>query len=244
MRISVELIPRSEDDLWQQLAELKSFPRVDTVNIPDISRFELRSWQGCFQARQQVRQAIPHLRAIDFDPGKPLKAVTGMVERGIEEVLVVTGDAPADMSRPVFPTTSVELIRRLRDEHPELTVYAAFDPYRQGFAAEQDYALEKLEAGAAGLFTQPFFDVRMMALFADLLRGVTVFWGVTTVTSSRSRQYWQNRNHVVFPPHFAPTLAWNRRLAREALAFVEERDDNIYFMPIRTSIAEYLSGIL
>jgi methylenetetrahydrofolate reductase (NADPH) len=244
MRISVELVPRNEADLRTQLEQLRQFPAVDTVNIPDISRFSLRSWQCCGPAREHVANAIPHLRAIDVDPERRLQVASDLACHGVQEVLVVAGDAPADMSKAVYPTTSLELIRRLRAELPELTVHAAYDPYRQGFQAERTYARQKLEAGATGLFTQPFFDVRLMEVVGEMLAGVDVFWGVTTVTSRRSQQYWQSRNHAIFPADFEPTLEWNRKLARDALAFVRMHGGSIYFMPIRAGIAEYLSGIL
>jgi methylenetetrahydrofolate reductase (NADPH) len=244
MRISIELVPRTEEDLRAQLTEVAAFPRVNTVNIPDISRFPIRSWEGCVSALAHVGSAIPHLRAIDVDPARPLAAAPDLGPGRIGEVLVVAGDAPVDMSRPVYSTTSLDLIRKLRREHPEVAVHAAFDPYRQGFQAERAYAGQKVDAGATGLFTQPFFDVRLMEVFGELLEGLEVFWGVTTVTSRRSQQYWQTRNRAVFPADFEPTLEWNRRLARDALAFTEMHGGNIYFMPIRTKVCDYLGGIL
>lgn len=244
MRISVELVPRNEADLHAQLEELTSFPRVDTVNIPDITRFSLRSWQGCRQALEHVAHAIPHLRAIDFDLSRPLNPAQGLGLDGLDEALVVAGDAPPDMSRVVYSTSSIELIRKLRQEHPALKIYGAFDPYRQGFQAERSYAGQKLEAGASGFFTQPFFDVRLMEIIGEQLDGLEVFWGVTTVTSRRSQLYWQTRNRAVFPAGFQPTLEWNRRLARDALAFTKIHGGNIYFMPIRASLTDYLTGII
>ena len=46
-RISVELVPRDEDALRQELALLGKFQdKVDVINIPDLLRFPIRSWQG------------------------------------------------------------------------------------------------------------------------------------------------------------------------------------------------------
>lgn len=244
MRISIELVPRNETDLRAQLAEVARFPRVDTVNIPDIIRFPLRSWQSCGVARETVPRVIPHLRAIDVDVQRPLAAAAQLECDGVEEALVVAGDVPADMSQQVYATGSLELIRKMRSEHPDIKLYAAFDPYRQGFQAERTYAIQKLDAGAKGLFTQPFFDVRLMEVIAEQLAGIEVFWGVTSVLSRRSQRYWQTRNRAVFPADFEPTLEWNRRLARDALEFVRQQGGNIYFMPIRASIGDYLDGIV
>jgi len=246
MRISVELIPRSDEDLDRQLVEVAELSSVDTVNVPDIVRFPLRSWQACNPRRIGDLRAIPHLRAIDVDPEAPLPFSRTLREDGVSEVLVIAGDAPADMSRPVYDTSSDCLIRRLKHEQPQLTVYAALDPYRQGLAAERDYLLRKLDAGADGVFTQPFFDMRLVEIWGDLLAriGTTVFWGATSVTNARAARYWTTRNRAVLPAGFQPTLAHSRTLAAELLSYARAHADNVYFMPIRASCLAYLRGIV
>ncbi len=245
MRISLELVPRNEASFQKQLEQVRThFPQIDTINVPDLLRFELRSWRACACARRLFAHAIPHLRAIDIDLDAPLACAPLLRKAGIDEVLVVAGDAPVDMSRSVYGSSSVQVIRKLRRELPEVRVYAALDPYRQNFVDELEYAHEKLEAGAVGLFTQPFFDLRLLELWSELLTGIEVFWGVTSVTTEGSMRYWRARNKVVFPGSFEATLAWNRSLAQEALELVQAVAGNIYFMPIRTGIRAYLGGIL
>ena len=68
------------------------FPNVDTINIPDLTRFSTRSWEGCAFAPAPLR-AIPHVRAIDLNPREPLPMTGAFLAHGIQEVLVVTGDA-------------------------------------------------------------------------------------------------------------------------------------------------------
>lgn len=52
-RISVELVPRDEDALRQELALLGKFQdKVDVINIPDLLRFPIRSWQGAAVAKE------------------------------------------------------------------------------------------------------------------------------------------------------------------------------------------------
>lgn len=245
MKLSIELVPRTLLKLEQELSDVIShFPNIDTVNIPDLLRFETRSWQACACAKRFVPRAVPHLRAIDIDLTKPLAVAPFLKEHNLHEVLVVAGDAPADMSRTVYDTSSVQLIRKLRTELPQVTIYAALDPYRQSFASELAYAQAKLEAGATGFFTQPFFDLRLLEVYAEFFRGVSVYWGVTTVTSESSLSYWRNRNKVVFPSGFEANLDWCRGFARDALRFAEQRDLNLYFMPIRASALSFLKGVL
>nr|WP_293915476.1 methylenetetrahydrofolate reductase [Deinococcus sp.] len=243
-RISIELVPRSRSGLGAELEEVRSLGGVQTVNIPDLLRYSLRSWQGCALAKAVVPQAIPHIRAIDINPKAPLPMAAALDAAGITEVLIIEGDAPADMGHQTYDVTSLEIIRKFRRELPHVTVWAGLDPYRQSFARERDYAEAKLEAGAVGLFTQPFFDLRLLELWAELLVGAEVFWGATTVTSEKSLSYWQTRNKAVFPRTFEPTLEWNRQFAAELLAFARRSGSHAYFMPVRASVAEYLSGVL
>ncbi|MFC6659254.1 methylenetetrahydrofolate reductase [Deinococcus multiflagellatus] len=177
-RVSVELVPRSRSGLRAELAEVAAHLRgVDTINVPDLTRYSLRSWAGCGFARPGFA-AIPHLRAVDFNPREPLPFLPLLAQHGIDEVLVITGDAPADMSARVYDVDAVDLIRRLKREAPHLRVYAGLDPYRQSFVRERDYLARKLDAGACGLFTQPFFDLRVADTWADLVpEGLPVWWG-------------------------------------------------------------------
>lgn len=242
MHISVELIPRSQKQLRRELSIIKQdFRRVNAINIPDLTRMEMRSWTGCALASERFGMTIPHLRACDTHPDEPLPMLETLAENNITEVLVVTGDWFAD-GRP--QVTSIDLIKRLRAELPHLKIYAALDPYRENLQTEQDYFEAKLEAGADGLFTQPFFDPRLMGIYADMLEGVEVFWGVSPVVTERSAKYWRTRNKAVFPRGFQPSLAWNRHFACRALDFASRRGGHIYFMPIRVDLHDYLCGIL
>lgn len=109
----------------------------------------------------------------------------------------------------------------------------------------ESYSIKrKIQAGADGFFTQPFFDLRFLEIYAELLEGKEVYWGVSPVLSDKSVNYWETKNNVVFPKNFAPTLEWNIDFAQKVLEFVTRTNSNIYFMPIRTKLADYLSGIL
>ncbi|WP_303721980.1 methylenetetrahydrofolate reductase [Malonomonas rubra] len=243
--ISIELVPRSEGSLKKELELIRNhFPSVDRINIPDILRFDMRSWQGCMIAGDVFPKTIPHLRAIDFDPNKPIQIVDELCRQEVEAVLVITGDLPQDMAHKCYRTSCLEMIRRLKRELPQLKVYAGMDPYRNGIKEEIDYLKAKQDAGAEAFFTQPFFDLRLMEIYQGFMRDCTVFWGISPVLTENSQNYWENKNNAVFPPDFEPTLEWNRAFAQKALQFAKEHNDNIYFMPIRTDIAAYLDGIL
>ena len=246
MRISVEVIPRDVDALREQLDAVTRLPTVDTVNVPDIHRFPLRSWSTCQAVAERGLRVVPHLRAIDVNPHAPLPFLDALDAANVHEVLVVAGDAPADMSRPVYDTTSEALVARIKRERPGTNVYVALDPYRQDFSSERAYLKRKIEAGADGVFTQPFFDVRLAAVWSELVRDVDVpiFWGATSVTSSRSARYWTRRNRAILPAAFEPTLEHSRAFARQLADFARERGNHVYYMPIRVDIAAYLTGVV
>ena len=244
-RLSLELVPRSLASLDADLTALAAhFPGVDTVNIPDLLRFELRSWEACGQARRRFARAIPHLRAMDFSPEALGPLLAQLDGHDLGEVLVVRGDPPQDPGRPVYPTRAEELVAALKRERPALKVYAALDPYRSGVRDELELARRKREAGADGFFSQPFFDLRLLEVWVELLAGQEVYWGLSPVVGPRARRYWETKNRAFFPADFEPTLAWSRRLAAGALALARERGTHLYFMPIRVDLGAWLDGVL
>jgi len=245
MRVVVELVPRDLPAVAAQLSEVAGLRRVDAVNLPDLTRFELRAWQAAVEVRRAGRwPAIPHVRAMDVDLRRPWRPLEALDAAGVDEVLVITGDPPVDMRHPVTGANVIDVIRMIKRARPGWRVYAALDPYRAGFASERDYVQRKLDAGVDAFFTQPFFDLRLMGVWRELFPGVPIYWGVTSVTSERSRRYWLTRNRAVFPGGFEPTLAWHRRFAGEALAFAEATDSHLYFMPIRVGIRAWLGELL
>lgn len=244
MKISLELVPRNEAELRAELQLIKTqFPAINTINIPDLTRFELRSWEASCISKSLYESCIPHIRAMDFDCAEPLPFIERLEEHHIAELLVVSGDAPKNSEQLVYPTTCIDFISKIKKDHPHIKVYAAIDPYRGSMNTEYEYIQRKLEAGADGFFTQPFFDLALMERYSDMVKGTEVFWGVSPVVSDKSQKYWETRNHVVFPNDFQPTLEWNIKFAKQALAFTEQTQSNIYFMPIKVDLQVYFEGV-
>lgn len=245
MRLSVELVPRGTPELEADARlVLDTLPAVDAFNIPDLTRFSLRSWEACAVTRQLLPVGIPHIRAIDIPPGDVLPMADALEAAGVREVLVVRGDPPRDLGQRTWPNTSEDIIRRFKRHHPELRVYAAFDPYRLGLRDELTGVMRKLDAGADGFFTQPLFDLRLLEICMDMLAGQNMYWGIAPVLGARAKAYWETTNRVVFPRDFAPDMAWNRDFARAALKLVQTRGGNAYLMPIRVDLGTYLRGLL
>jgi methylenetetrahydrofolate reductase (NADPH) len=245
MRISVELVPRSEADVLADAKIVRAvMPEANAFNIPDLLRFPLRSWNACAIASKVLPASIPHIRAIDIPPGDEIPMAAAILKAGLSEVLVVRGDPPRDLSQRTYPHTSDEIIRRFKRHHPMLTVFAAFDPYRQGFRDELETVVRKVDAGADGFFTQPIFDLRLLEICAEMLRGHNVFWGIAPVLGERSRAYWETTNKIVFPANFLPSLQWNRSFAISAIRTIKMLQANVYFMPIKVDLSEYLKDLM
>ena len=94
-RVSVELVPREEESLRGELELLKKYQgQVNVINIPDLLRLPLRSWEGAGLALEYFSAAMPHIRAMDIDLDRELPMKEYLREHRITEVLVIEGDPP------------------------------------------------------------------------------------------------------------------------------------------------------
>jgi methylenetetrahydrofolate reductase (NADPH) len=271
MLISLEAVPRNQDALLNTAAIARAFPSIDIINVPDLLRFPVRSWDACASLAEELpgRVYIPHIRAIDFDMNEPFPLTGFFRAHNIGRVLVIAGDPPAatgplsngPTSEPrtaatgghtrnapqtvhkTYPTETAPFIRKLKAEIPELTVYAAFDPYRSNIRYELDYLQEKEDAGAEGFMSQPFFDLRLLEIYAEYLEGKQVFWGISPVLSESSRAYWESRNRAIFPKSFCPEMDWNVNFGKKVIRFCEANKFNLYLMPIKVDVKAYLAGL-
>ena len=255
-RISVELIPRSFESLEEEAILIKEkFPQVDTINIPDLLRFDIRSYDAAALASKHFPYSVPHIRAMDYDTEgnfegavmELLNVQATVQKNSLPALLIIRGDKPKDPSKKTFNTNSTELISFFKNNLPGIKIFAAIDPYRSDMDKELRYAREKVNAGAEGFFTQPFFDMDLMEKYYKALQKETphaeIFWGVSPVTTEHSKQYWEKLNHVKFNGNFDLSFEGNISFAKEALNFVKEKKSNIYFMPIKVPLEEYLTGV-
>ncbi|GHU21165.1 methylenetetrahydrofolate reductase [Spirochaetia bacterium] len=239
MSISLEIVPRNWEALSVSLDVVSEFSAIEAINIPDLSRFPIRSWEAAVQMQKPALRCIPHIRANDFSLDKTFPYRDLFRSFSMTEILVIAGDPLP--GKDSVQSSTVPFIKKLKMEMPELQIYAAFDPYRSNIKYELDYLHEKEAAGACGFFTQPFFDIRLLELYAEYLENKTVYWGIAPVLSESSRKYWESRNRAIFPRSFTPTLEWNWAFARQFLDRAESL--NLYLMPIKVDLHTYLTGL-
>ena len=244
-RISLELVPRSKESFAGELEMVRErFSSIDTLNIPDILKFDVRIPEACGVAVSYFSRIVPHIRAVSINKEEPFSYRDFFAKNGIREVLVVLGDNPEIVSKSDFPCTSIELIEKIKREAPELTVYAAIDQWRSSFEEEMEYVSRKRAAGADGFFTQPFFDFELMEDYAKKLGDTQVFWGVAPVIRESSKHYWETKNNIRFPRDFECTMDWNKDFARKMLQRTTTENFHVYFCPITVDFVEYLTGIV
>lgn len=241
-RISVELIPRDEDHIINDIKIVKRyFPIADSINIPDLMRFSLRSWDAFKLTASYYPQSIPHIRAIDINPDLPLP---GHDLQNLKEILIIQGDPPSDFNKHTYPNTTETILKRYQRELPHITLYAGFDPYRRSPKEELEHIQSKIESGASGFFTQPVFDEKMLELCMDWLHDQTIFWGLSPVIGPKSKSYWEVTNKVIFPHHFETSLQANINFAKKALEKIKKAQQNAYLMPLRVKLTTYLPPLL
>lgn len=243
MNISFEIVPRSLEAFDEQYAFVQTLGNaVNIINVPDIQRFDSRSWQLATRIDRRQYRFIPHFRAIDFkiDGGELFRIIE---DYQLDSVLLVTGDPPEGLKRAYYNTDVVDLIRVVRQRFPALNIYAGFDPHRSGVQYECNYIQRKVDAGAMGLFSQPFYDQRMIEIYAEHLQGVETYIGISPITTQASMNYWDVKNQVKFPKCFRPDYAWNVAFANNVISFASAHGLHVYFMPIRIDLAKYFEKI-
>jgi 5,10-methylenetetrahydrofolate reductase len=243
MNISFEIVPRSLEAFDQQYAFVQKLDDgIHFINVPDIQRFDTRSWELATRIDRSKYRFIPHFRAIDFkiDSGELFRIIE---DYQLDSVLLVTGDPPEGLKRAFYNTDVVDLIRVVRQRFPALNIYAGFDPHRQGLQDECDYIQRKADAGARGYFSQPFYDKRLIDIYAEHMQGLETFIGISPITTQASMNYWEVKNKVKFPLSFRPDYDWNVTFANDVMASAAANGLNVYFMPIRIDLERYFGGI-
>jgi methylenetetrahydrofolate reductase (NADPH) len=242
MKISFEIVPRTPqafDDQYRFALSLGE--SISMINVPDIQRFDIRSWDTAKKINRNVHQFVPHFRATDFslESGKLFEIIE---ENELDHVLLVSGDPPEGM-RKVHNTYVLDLISAVHKRFPKITIHAGFDPHRSGLQDECDYVFRKVDAGASSFFSQPFYDTRLIEIYAEHLQGIDTFIGLSPITTTASKNYWEVKNKVKFPNAFKAEYDWNINFSNQVIAMARDMDFNIYFMPIRIDLESFFGKL-
>lgn len=233
--ISVELVPRSAESVIAEAALVATYPEVTHINIPDMEKFSLRSVEAIWLIREKFGDRfvyVPHIRAIAsaFLP----ESFPGDI------ALIVQGDIPPRHKN----TPQISAIEHICELPKGMRIMAALDPYRSSLAQELLLMRTKIDAGAVGFFTQPFFSLPHMRYWESILpTDCEIFFGISPITTEASLAYWRDRNHVVFPNNFSHAVSRQVAFARSVIRFARARGRSVYLMPIRIPLALYLQKV-
>lgn len=126
---------------------------------------------------------VPHLTCVKHSEDEIRSIVEGYAQRGIQSILALRGDAPANEDHnwgtDRFSNASqlVNFIRKISDQHIQPGKFPGFGIGVAGFPEghpatpnrliEMDYLKAKVDAGADYIITQMFFDNRDLYDFRD-----------------------------------------------------------------------------
>jgi len=245
MQIALELVPKTLDSfLEESRTHISNFPKIMAINIPELRSVDIKSFEASKHLLKNGVAAIPHFRLIDRTLDDLETKIEKLVLLGLKRVLLISGDPPIDMRDFVPSGVKVpQAIKHLKTKFPKLKIYAGQDSYRQSFRKELDYCKEKLDAGADGFFTQPFFSEGILNLWLEHLHETEMWIGLSPVAGNGSRNYWETVNQVVFPPNFRFDLEYNCIAGRRILTLIEAAGKNAYLMPITISADKYLHAL-
>jgi len=240
---SFEIVPRSLEAFVEQYGFVQTLgAAINVINVPDIQRFSVRSWEVGQLIDKQKYQFLPHFRAIDFniDGGELCRIIE---QYQLEQLLLVSGDPPEGLKRHFYNTDVLDLIRLVKRRYPAIKIYAGFDPHRQGLQDECNYIQRKVDAGVSGFFSQPFYDSRLIDIYAEHMQGLDTYIGLSPITSLSSMHYWEIKNKVKFPANFRPEYDWNVAFANQVIETAVVSGLNIYFMPIKIDLQKYFKQL-
>ena len=242
--IFLELVPRDLDNLTRLSKQsLARHSLITGINIPDIKRINIRSYEAVRHLLEHNIRCLAHIRSQDSTLDEHIEIISPLVDLGLTEILIISGDPIKPGVVPTYKSTVLELVSELKSKFDFLNVYCGFDPYRQELNTEINYAYEKLAAGCDGLFSQPFFDIELADTVLSAFNHTQFFAGIAPVTTKASFEYWINVNKVAFPDTFKLDFEYNYKLAQELIGLATSYAQHCYLMPIRMPVAEYLSGV-
>ena len=198
MTLSLEVFPPKKDTAVEQVSQSV---RAIAVLHPDFMSVTYGAGGGTSAYTVQLAQEIKaeydvpsmaHLTCVSSTKETVKKQLECMQEAGIENVLALRGDIPADAEFPLPDQFhyAVELVRYIKQIAPEMCIGGACYPegHPEAVSKAQDiqHIKEKVDAGCEFLTTQMFFDNSIFYNYMYRLREagvlVPVIAGIMPIT--------------------------------------------------------------
>ncbi|MEZ4338276.1 MAG: bifunctional homocysteine S-methyltransferase/methylenetetrahydrofolate reductase [Sandaracinaceae bacterium] len=237
---------------------------VDVINVADGARATARmgNLALCYRIRETL--GIPALMHVTTRDRNLLGLVAHLLaahELGVHDLVVVTGDPPkmGDFpdATPVYDVDSVGLLRLIsglnrgfdpggKPLHAATRFLCATgaEPAARDYERELRRLVQKRDAGADMVMTQPVYDPVVLDRFLDDVKplGLPVLVGLLPLASYRNAEFLHNevpgmsipediRERMRKAGSGAEGRAEGVRIAREMLSAVKDRVDGAYIMP-------------
>lgn len=218
--IAVEIDPPQTPDCTHLTASAARLAQmgVDWITMADspLARARANSIMAAAKVRRETGvRVLPHMSCRDRNTIGIKAALLGAAMEGIEDLLIITGDSPADCRAGVFQFHAASLMGYISDLNAELfsarpfRLAGALNVNAHNFHVELERAKSKLQNGASMLLTQPIFSERAMenlSLAHETLH-CTLLAGILPVAGYKNARFLANEvTGIVIPPDFLEHL--------------------------------------
>ena len=264
--ISVEVNPPAGLSLEKALAGARMLKEggVDVINVADGARATARMGNLALCHRIQETLSMPALMHVTTRDRNVLGLVAHLLaahEFGVKNLIVITGDPPKMGDFPdataVYDTDSIGLLRLVNglnrgfdpggkplQEATSFLSATGAEPAARDYARELRRLVQKRDAGAELVMTQPVYDPAVLERFlADVEPlGMRVLVGILPLASYRNAEFLHNEvPGMSIPENIRERMrkagggpegrAEGVQIAREMLASVKDRVNGAYIMP-------------
>lgn len=140
------------------------------------------TWETVRETMQATGVATaPHLSCIDSTTASLGAMLDTYADSPVDRIVALRGDLPAGMATPGVFQHASDLIGFIRERHGnrfriEVAAYPEYHPQAPSPAADLDYFVRKVEAGADSAITQFFYNADAYFRFVDAVaaRGVDI----------------------------------------------------------------------
>lgn len=222
--LSLEVFPPKKDTAVEQVSQSV---RAIAALHPDFMSVTYGAGGGTSAYTVQLAQEIKaeydvpsmaHLTCVSSTKETVKKQLECMQEAGIENVLALRGDIPADAEFPLPDQFhyAVELVRYIKQIAPEMCIGGACYPegHPEAVSKAQDiqHIKEKVDAGCEFLTTQMFFDNSIFYNYMYRLREagvlVPVIAGIMPITRKNQVERSIKLSGSCVPARFKSIVDW------------------------------------
>lgn len=250
---TIEIVPPKGYELEQTIekAIVCKNAGIDAINIPDGPRASSRISPlitSIFIKEQAEIEPILHFCCRDRNLIGMQSDLLGCAAAGIKNLLFVTGDPPKLGDYPfasaVFDADSIGMSRvqaslnrgvdlggNVLSKKTEAVIGVGADPSAIDFEREIRRTIEKIEAGAEYIITQPVFDIDALFRFLDRIKEykIPVIAGIWPLASYRNAEFMNNEvPGVSVPDHIMKRMALGETKEKQRLEGIEIARESIY----------------